>query len=59
MYNEKNFLIRYGLSPFVSHARKDGRSVFTICASESGKMIRHATSLIIDRYGHAAAIQVA
>ena len=59
MYNENAFLIRYGLTPFVSHAEDAGRSVFTIRSSESGKMIRHATSLIVGNYGETAAIHVA
>ncbi len=59
MQNESTFLIRYGLAPFVSHVKVSDRSVFTINASESGKMIRHATSLIVGSYGDAAAVHVA
>ncbi|MBO6946559.1 MAG: hypothetical protein JJ855_01170 [Rhodospirillales bacterium] len=59
MSKENTFLVRYGLNPFVSHARDEGRSVFTIRSSENGKMIRHARSLIVDSYGEATAIHVA
>lgn len=59
MLNENTFLIRYGLTPFVSHAKDAEKSVFTIRSSESGKMIRHATNLIVGNYGETAAIHVA
>jgi hypothetical protein len=58
MKNENNFLISYGLHSFVTHAKEGNRAVFTICAREGKKMIRHATSLISECYGETAAVQV-
>jgi hypothetical protein len=59
MNGENTFLITYGLHPFVTHAKDDNKSVFTIRSFEERKMIRHATRLITGAYGKAAAIQVA
>lgn len=59
MQNENTFLIRYGLTPFVSHAKVADRSVFTINSSEGGKMISHAESLIASNFGTSAAVYVA
>lgn len=58
MSNENSFLITYGLHSFVAHATIGTQSVFMICARQGQKMIRHATSLISECYGKAAAIHV-
>ena len=58
MSNEHNFLITYGLHNFVTHARSEGRHLFTIHGMESQKLIGHAKSLIDGSYGKTADIQV-
>jgi hypothetical protein len=59
MSNEQNFLITYGLHNFVTYARSEGKHTFTICGMETEKLSSHAKSLIAERYGNAAHIQVA
>lgn len=57
MSNEQNFLVKYGLQHFVSHAQMEAHSVFVIHARENQKMVRHAASLIDGTYGAATTIQ--
>jgi hypothetical protein len=59
MNNDHNFLVTYGLHNFVTHAKREGKHVFTIRALENQKLIRHARALIDGCYGQAAAIQMA
>jgi hypothetical protein len=59
MKNADNFLITYGLHSYVTHKKVGGRSVFTIGAPASQKMIRHAETLLSGTFGTAAAIRVA
>ena len=58
MKNPSNFLITDGLHSYVAHAADGDQRVFTICAREGQKMVRHATALISECYGKTAAIQV-
>ncbi len=59
MNNEHEFLVTYGLHNFVTHAQSEGKHIFTICGTESQKLISHAKSLIAGSYGNTAHIQVA
>lgn len=60
MSNEQNFLIRYGLHNFVTHVQISRKqSTFFIESTESQNMVGHALSLIKDRFGDGATIQLA
>ncbi|MDP7426091.1 MAG: hypothetical protein QF394_11835 [Rhodospirillales bacterium] len=60
MSNEQNFLIRYGLHNFVTHVQTSSmQSTFFIESTESQNMVGHALTLIKDRFGDSANVQLA
>jgi len=60
MNTEQDFLVTYGLHNFVSYSRNGERGIFTICNDQEGqKMTRHASNLIMGRYGENIDIVVA
>ena len=60
MSNEQNFLIRYGLHNFVTHVQINRKqSTFFIESTENKNMVGHALTLIEDRFGDEAKIQLA
>jgi len=59
MNNENNFLITYGLHGFVNYTQVEEKFTFTISRLEGQKMIDHAKSLILGKYGQAADILLA
>jgi hypothetical protein len=60
MSNEQNFLIKYGLHNFVTHVQTSSmQSTFFIESTESQNMVGHALTLIKDRFGDSANVQLA
>ncbi|WP_425405001.1 hypothetical protein [Hwanghaeella sp.] len=55
---ESNFLIKFGLHHFVSHAKGDGTSRFVVDGSEGPAMIAHAKYLIEEMYGAPSVVSV-